>query len=239
MASPSETRVTTSISSASTSHAVNVGDPTADSLLIVFARFAAAPGAITFTGYTQLALDSTDASDDTTAIYYRWADGTEGATDTCSPTNSVKAGYIVWIITGAINPATQPPEVSTVAIGTTANTANPNSRAVTGGPKDVLYLAMMAQDNETLPSAAPTNYTNLVTSSSGTTGAVATNCTMAGASRQITASSSDDPGAFSHTSPANGWTAFTVVVHPAPPPQPGPVHTSTRRRAAHRFLTVR
>jgi hypothetical protein len=220
MASPVDAgRNATNVSTASTSWAVNVGSPAAGTLLIVFLRFAAAPGTITFTGYTPLvAGDTSDASDDTTAIYYRWADGTEGATDTCAPTNSVKGAAICWRITGAANPATQAPEVSSVAVGTTAaNSANPNSVSGTGGSKDYLFLAMAAGDGESgAYTGAPTNYTNLQAANSGTGGLPATNCLMGGASRQLTAAS-DDPGAFTHAAHTTGWTAYTVVVHPAPP----------------------
>jgi len=220
MASPVDAgRNATNVSTASSSWAVNVGSPAAGTLLIVFLRFAAAPGSITFTGYTPLvAGDTSDASDDTTAIYYRWADGTEGATDTCAPTNSVKGCAICWRITGAANPATQAPEVSAVAVGTTsANTANPNSVSGTGGSKDYLFLAMAAGDGEVgAYTGAPTNYTNLQAANSGTGSTAATNCIAGGASRQLTAAS-DDPGAFTHGAHTTGWTAYTVVVHPPPP----------------------
>jgi len=238
MASPVDfARQGTNITTAATSWAVNVGSPSAGDLLIVLVRFAAAPGAVTFTGYTQLGSDASDATDDTTAVYYRWADWAEGATDTLAPTNSVKGCTISWEITGAINPATTAPEISTVAIGTTAaNTANPGSRAVTGGPKDVLYLALMGLDGEgNAPTVVPTNYANLVTANSGTAGAVATNCSIGGGSRGILASNSDDPGVFTHPAATTGWTAWTVVIHPAIA-IPGPV---LKRRPADRFLTRR
>ena len=221
MASPVDSaRVGTNVTSASTTHNVNVGSPAAGTLLIVWARFAAAPGTITFTGYTQLALDSSDASDDTSVVFYRLADGTEGATDTCSPTNSVKAGYICWEITGAIDPATQAPEISTVAVGTTtANTCDPGTVTPTGGSKDYLFLALGAEDGEVGAfTGAPTNYSNLATANSGTGGLPATNCLMGGASRQLTASS-ENPGAFTHAAAVTGWTAFTVAIHP-PGPSP-------------------
>jgi hypothetical protein len=217
-----------------------VGSPSAGTLLIVLTRFASDPGAITFTGYTPLvAGDSSDATDDTTSIFYRWADGAEGATDTLTTGNSVKGCALSWEITGAINPLAIPPEVSTVAVGTTtANTANPNSRAVTGGPKDVLYIAMMGLAGEAnAPTASPTNYSAVTTANSGTAGAVATNCSIGGGSRGITSSSSDDPGVFTHAAATGGWTAYTVVIHPPGPPNPPFIPLSRRR--AHRFLTIR
>lgn len=213
-------RAGTNFTSAATSFAVNVNSPAASDLLIVLIRFAGAPGTITFTGYTPLvAGDSSDASDDTTCVFWRHADGAEGATDTVTTVNSVKAASICWRITGADDPATQAPEISTVAVGTTtANTCNPTAVTPTGGSKDYLFLALGAQDGEVGAfTAAPTNYnTNLVVANSGTAGLPATNCQMGGGTRQLTAAS-DDPGAFTHGAAAAGWTAYTVAVHPVPP----------------------
>jgi hypothetical protein len=149
-------------------------------------------------------------------VWYRFLDGTEaGAVCGLTSVNAVKSVNVFWFITGAANPATQLPGVSTVAVGTTtANTANPASVVVTGGPKDVLYLAMCGYDGSGgVPTAAPTNYTNLVTINV-TGGSAATQGSVGGASRAITASSSDDPGVFTHPAANSGWTAWTLVVHP-------------------------
>jgi hypothetical protein len=221
MASPVDAfRSGTSVTTAATSHVIScVGDgggPNAGDVAVVFFRAAAAPGTVTFTGYTQLASDTSDASDDQTMVFYRACTGTEGTGEDLTTGNSVKLCAIYWIITGAESPATQAPEISTVATGTTtANTADSASRAVTGGPKDVLYLTMAGGDGEVGSySAAPTNYTNRATANTGTGGAAASNAFMGGASRQIAASSSEDPGAWTHGAHSNGWTAYTVVVHP-------------------------
>ena len=224
MAAPVDSaRVATNIATAATSHAVNVGSPVAGTLLIVAARFAVAPGTITFTGYTPLvAGDTSDASDDTTSIFYRWADGTEGATDTLTTGNSTKCCFIAWEITGAHNPAVLPPQVSTVAVGTTAaNSANPTSVVPTGGSKDYLFLAIACQDGEVgAYTASPTNYSAITAANSGTGGLPATNVQMGAGSRQLTAAS-DDPGAFTHAAAAAGWSAYTVAIHPGPTVWPG------------------
>lgn len=222
MASPVDSAQTgTNITTASTSWAVNVGSPVAGTLLIVLVRFAAAPGTVTFTGYTQLGSDSSDATDDQTMVFYRWADGTEGATDTLAPTNSVKGCAICWGITGAADPADIAPQISTVAVGTTtANTANPGLLTLSR-TDDVLYLALMGLDGEgNAPTVAPTNFSNLTTANSGITGAVATNCSIGGASRQVTASPSQDPATFTHAAATTGWTAWTVGIFQPSPPNP-------------------
>jgi hypothetical protein len=213
MAAPTDAaRQGTNITTAATSHAINVGSPTAGTLLIVFVRFAGAPGAVTFTGYNQIAADTSDASDDDTRVYWRWADGNEGATDTLTTGNSIKLGAISWEVTGAA--VNEEPKISTVNVGTTtANTAQSNNVAPNAAPDDTLYISMAAGDGELLAyTAAPASYANLVTANSGSAAAAATNCFMGGASRQITASSGDDAGVFTHGAHTTGWTAFAVAI---------------------------
>jgi hypothetical protein len=218
----------TNITTAGTSHAINVGSPAAGTLLIVAIRAAADPSSFTFTGYTFFAGDAGDASDDQMAFYYRWADGTEGATDTLATTNPVKLAAICWEITGAANPASRAPEASAVAFFTTsANTADPPSISPTGGSKEYLFLAVAGQDGEVgAYTAFPTNYANLITANSGTTGAAATNCYMGGASRQLTAAS-ENPGAFTHGAATTGGMAWTIAIHP-------PVYVKTGLAASPR-----
>ena len=230
MAAPTDSaRQATNVSTAATTHSVNVGSPVAGTLLIVYSRFAADPGAVTFTGYTLLGgPDASDASDDTTIIWWRIADGTEGATDDLTTTNSVKGAHISWEVTGAEG---EPPLISSVNVGTTtANTAQSTSVAPVGAPQDTLYITMSGGDGE-VPAytGAPTNYVNLQAANSGTGGAAASNCFCGGASRQITASSSDDAGAFTHGAHTNGWAAFAVAIRATQPVNPFPYLVQARR----------
>ncbi len=216
MAAPADAaRNATNVSTAALTWAVTVGSPAAGTLLIVFLR-GSTNTLTSFTGYTQLAADASDASDDQTLVYYRQADGTEGATDDAVWNANTKGGAICWQVTGAIDPATSAPTISAVAIGTTtANTCNPNSVAPANAPQDTLYIAMGGEDGEVGAfTAAPANYGNFQAANSGTGGAAASNLLMGGASRQILASSSDDPGAFTHAAANAGWTAFTVAIIP-------------------------
>ncbi len=220
MAAPTDSaRVGTNVATAAATWNINVGSPAAGTLLVVVVRCSGDPGAVTFTGYTALVSgEQSDATDDRTFIYVRLADGTEGATDVWDPTNSVKGSAICWEVTGADDPAIIAPTVSTVAVGTTAaNSANPDTATPTGAPVDTLYIATAGGDGEVgAYTAAPTNYANLVTANSGTGGAAASNCFMGGASRQIAASSSDNPGAFTHGAHTTGWTAFTIAITKTP-----------------------
>lgn len=218
---------------------------------------------MTFTGYTQIAADTSDASDDDTRIYYRQADGTEGATDTLSTTNLVKLACLVQPVTGAADPATTAPTVSAATIGTGANI---NGTGVSGmASNDYLFVYLLALDGETQTSGTPSGYTMGVTphSNSGTGGAAATNCMIWLATLQATAVTSEDPPAWGNTAPASGATTFLVAV-PAPggttytdtgfgvadadgygvrtggtpvaPAGPGPL---LKRKKPHRFLTLR
>lgn len=211
-------RPTTSISTAATSHNINVGSPVDGDLLVVAVRFAGAPGTVTFTGYSLLASDATDASDDTTAVWYRLADGTEGASDVLGTPNSVKLAAICWVIKGAELPQNVPPRISAVAIGTTAaNTCNPNVITPSGATLDYLFLAFGGQDGEVgAYTAEPTNYVNLAATNSGTGGAATSNVIIGGASRQLRAAG-DDPGAFTHGAANSAWTAFAIAVLPTRP----------------------
>lgn len=217
MAAPVDSaRQGTNITTAGTSHAINVGSPAAGTLLIVLVRFAASAGTVAFSGYSLIFADTSDASDDRTDVWCRLADGTEGATDTLTTTNSVKLAAICWEITGAEDPNISQPEYNTSAVGTTAaNGADPGSAAPFGPPADTLYLAMMGLDGEgNAPTVAPSSYSNLTTANSGTGGSAATNCSIGGASRQISSSSSEDAGNFTHGAATTGWTAFTISVRP-------------------------
>lgn len=210
-------RQATNITTAATSHAINVGSPVSGDLLVVFARFAGAPGAVTFTGYTPIVTaEASDASDDVTYVWYRAADGTEGATDTLTTGNSIKAAAIGWVVKGARDPIVSAPAVSTVAVGTTTlNTCDPASVNGAIGSADYLFLALGGMDGEVGAfTAAPTNYTNFQAANSGTASTAGTNVLIGGGSRQLTGSS-DNPGVFTHAAANSAWTAFTVAIAPA------------------------
>lgn len=222
MAAPADSnRVTSQTTTAGTAHTINVGSPSAGTLLIVAMRFAVGTFSVqTFTGYDNLASDGSDPSGDLTTIYYRWADGSEGASDPLTTTGNTKMAGITWLVTGAADPsggANDVPAISTVATGGTtgANSIHSSSVAPKVPPQDTLYLTFGGYDGETGAfTAAPTNYVNLAAQNSGTGGAVTTNVIVGGASRQINASSSDDAGVFQHGAPNAGWAAFAVAIRP-------------------------
>lgn len=182
----------------------------------MFARTAANVSmTLPLSGWTALVSnDATDASDDLTTILWRTADGTEGATISVDMASGAKGAVICWRVTGAMDEA---PAISAINTGTTSvNTATSNSVAPTGAPQDTLYITMAGGDGEVgAYTAAPTDYVNLQVANTSTAGGAATNNFCGGASRQITASSSDDAGVFTHAVHTNGWTAFAVALRAA------------------------
>ena len=191
---------------------VNAGD-----LLLVFGRVAVNTGGIAVTGGGWTILDdATDAADDVTYWGYRdtLADGTEdGTTITVTHGNGKMVAYTM-AIGGAADPATTPPQASTVAIGT-STTPNPTTCTPTGGAKDYMWIWFGGWSGEqTLSKAAPTNYTDQPDLTSGTGGAVTTNVQIKTARRTLNAAS-EDAGACGTLSIAPaGWTAWTIAIHP-------------------------
>lgn len=186
----------------------------ANQLLIAYIRCSSTADVDSISGgWTRLDFFNEDATDDRDEVWYKWADGTEGATASVSWGAAVKGACIVWRITGAINPATQPPEVTNPPNTGTGANGDPPSLSPTGGSKDYLFLALMGLDSETATFTAPSGYSNIATANSGTAGQVATNCRIAGATRQVT-TATENPGTFTSTAPQTGWMAHTVAVHP-------------------------
>lgn len=217
MAAPVDAgRATTNITAAALTWAVNYpASIAAGDLLLTWFRTATGAVGGPPSAWTQLGSYLTgDASDDASAVYWKVAVGGESGTVTYDFSGSTKGGAIIWRITGAVNPLEIALTMSTEQVFTTAaNAANPTSVAPTGAPKDTLYVAMGGVDGEgTGFTGAPTNYSNLAAADSGTGGAVATNCRVGGATRGLTASSSEDPGAFTHGAAANGGCAVVVAV---------------------------
>ena len=184
-------------------------------LIVAIARVAVA-GAIGWpTDWTELVEDSSDASDDVTAIAWHAAVGTEDGTTFNVTHGNGKSAYIVYSITGALDPAAQPPQISAVAVGTSAS-PDPAALTPTGGAKDYLWLWLGGWEGEQTspPAGTPTNYTDALGASTGTAGVVATNCRVASARRELNAASEDPP--LWTISVSDDWTAWTMAIHPSP-----------------------
>ena len=183
----------------------------AGDLLVVVGRGGGAITTLLPSGWNWLDQnDSSDASDDTVSVIWKWADGSEGSSLSWDMGFAIKGGAIAWRITGALNHA---PEIASAVFLTTANTADPPTITPSAGSKDYLFLVAATKDGVGATTAAPSGYTNLVTGASSGGGA-ATNATVAGASRQAT-TASENPGVFTHAAATTGGLVFTIAVSPA------------------------
>jgi ribosomal protein S19 len=201
-------RVATNGSTAATNKVCNL--PTGISsgdLLILILRSAASDTHSTPSGWTALALnDGADAADDITSVFYRVASGTEGSTVTVNGTASVKFAAVCWRITGGGTP-----QLSSIATG--SSTA-PNSPSFTpsGGAQDYLWVSLIGFAGTGSVSSGPASYLNVTSANSGFGSTTASNCRVAGATRQLNAAT-EDPGAWTISASA-AWSAWTLAVPP-------------------------
>jgi hypothetical protein len=150
-------------------------------------------------------------------MWYRVSDGAEGATVTMTSAQAIRSAETAYQISGAENPATQAPQLSTVATGTSAN-PNATTCTPTGGAKDYLWITMFGQageqaDDDTLTTATPTNYGSPIEKTCGVAG---TNLGgMIASAHWTNNAASDDAGAWT-SSDTTAWRAYTIAVHPAP-----------------------
>ncbi len=180
---------------------------------------AAAAGAIGWPGgagvWNELHDGSPDGSVGQTAFAWKKADGSESGTTITLSSTSSKFAAVSWAVQDAADPDVRPPEISTVAVGTTgepdATTCTP-----TGGTKDYLWLTFFTMEGEqTGITAYPASFTlgQSGLANSGTAGAVTTNATIAGAARQLAASSLD-AGVWDVAGTLDDSSAWTVAFHP-------------------------
>lgn len=251
MAFPSErSQASSSSTAAETTHTVNLpGTIRAGDVILVFIRVAVA-GAIGWPDATwnELFDGSPDASDDQVAAAWRKADGTEGATISVTSGNG-KFVSMAYAYRDAADPTLTPPDQAAATGGGGTEPDSP-SLVASGGTKDYYWLSIYSMEGEqTGITAYPANYTlnqsGIVTT--GTGGAVTTNCTMASAGRQVNGAS-ENPGIWDVTGTLDDWAAYTFAIHPAaviPAPldragarSSSPTHFSPRLPASAAVLTV-
>lgn len=214
MASPSVvgTPAETAVSTAGTSHVINLPTGTTGNLfVIVLAKGVATAGMNDLTGWNEL-LD--EASPTTNGLYIAWraVDGTEGATTTFTTDAATRSATIVYEISGhTTSPA---PQIGTTATGASVN-PNPPSVSVTGGSKDILTIAGFSRsgeeaDDDTWVTAAPSGFGGLLQKACGVAGTNLGGMVSTAHLAQTTATA--DPGTF--TCATGTWRAQTIVVHP-------------------------
>ncbi len=212
-----ETPITTSATSLTITFTQTSGN-----LVVIFLGLNDTAQALSTVGDSFTNLTNTNA---TFHILYKKLDGSEGGDVIVTVATTTRAAAIAYNIQGAEDPGTQAPEFSTVATGTSL-TPDPGSITPTGGTKDYLFLASFRQNGEeanddTWCNTGPTNYTNLTATTAGIAGGANLNGSVCSAEFQATVST-EDPGTF-NVDQSLAWRAYTVAVHPGPPPtcQPG------------------
>ena len=131
MAAPSVvgTPAETAVSTASTSHVVNLpnGDSVGNLFLAIMSKGSAGttPSVNALTGWNEL-LDEAIVL----GLYIAWrtVDGTEGATTTFTLSSATRGAWIVYEIRDHFDPAITPPAITMVSPGATSPTKAPVSR---------------------------------------------------------------------------------------------------------------
>lgn len=209
MAAPVDAaRATTDASSSSTTQSLNLpGGIAAGDVLIAIIR---CPTDTLFTwpgDWTVISnSNKNDASDDTTGVAWKIADGSEGATISIGLGTAGRMAGLCYLITGA--------DTLEFPSSVTGSATQPNSPTFTlagGDTRDVLWLSLFGCDNAETLTSGPSSYANAtVIANTGTTGAG--QCTVGGASRQVTADLTEDPGAWT-LGTTSVWTAYTFALY--------------------------
>jgi hypothetical protein len=141
------------------------------------------------------------------SMFWRWADGTEGATITITVTSTEAAAWTVYRISGADD--TCDPEISAGATGTSV-TPDPDSLTTSWGSRETLWLAVYGWDGNVAHSSYPTDYADnrLTNRWADTVGVGIASATAYGITE------TDDPSAGALAS-SEEWVAYTVAVKPA------------------------
>lgn len=209
--------VESSTNTAGTSHVVTLPTATANQLLLIILDKGST--AATINAHTEL----TELLDENSAnglyIAYRWMNGSEPASYTLTSSASTRSATIAYRISGAVNPATQAPQIGTTASGSSA-TPDPPASAAPGSTKDYLFIAFYGAageeaDDDTWSDTPPTSYTPSPPRQKSC-GIAGTNLggLIAAAERQLNTGSAQDPGTFAKDVSA-AWRAQTILVSPA------------------------
>lgn len=204
-------RKSTTFASAVTSMAVNLPVSIASGNLLIAGSCLRNAGTWSLpSGWNEIASQSSGGVGELT-IFYKIADGTEGATATWTAGTSSTAVWEVHKVTGFNSSSA--PEVTTSSSGGTPG-SQPNSPSLTPswGSAETLWLTVGASSAEEIASGSvPTNYTDLGGSFLQATGS---SVAIKMGSRKLSATS-EDPGAFTFSASPRWWTAATIGIRPS------------------------
>jgi hypothetical protein len=176
------------------------GISSGDLLLLVVGIFTIAGSITTPAGWTQLA---TNGTFETTSIFYRQADGTEGSSVTVTHT-SAGCVALCYRITGQLAGGT--PAVSVVVTNNTGASPQSGSLTPVWGAADTLWLSLYSGSATGFATMAPAGFSNLQIVHAASAGSIS------GAQLGLN-TATETPGAFTPNG-ATTWTAWTVGIEP-------------------------
>jgi hypothetical protein len=168
-------------------------------------------------------ISSWDTTHDWTEIYSDVSEGTVGLhvawrvavgdEDSAAGIHTISAAersaWIIYRLTGAKDPTTDPPEAGGTATGA-SETPDSGSFDPPAGDQDFMVVSVVAQDSDTIagPDAYPTNYDigqeyKIASSSQG--------CTIYTAADELSGDGPFDPGAWDMDY-SDGWVAAVVTI---------------------------
>lgn len=158
------------------------------------------------TNWTQLAEQGTGSSTAVTgAVFYRFCDGGEGASVSCTWTSGQIASAIAIRLAG--HHASSAPEASSATTGSTA-TPDPASLSPSWGSANTLWIAFATLRDSDAFTSYPTSYDDNQLSNTANA-----SLQMKIATRDL-AAASEDPGVFTWAGPG-ATLAYTVAIRPA------------------------
>jgi hypothetical protein len=198
-----------------TTWAISVGSPASGTLVTVAAACAdnsasVAPAIATPSGWTRETNRSSADTFQQQALYWKIADGTEGASVNFGITGgaNIDCGARYWQFT-AYN-TSNPIDATDIAWATTL-TPDPPSQSVAGGPLDVYVIAFASDRGDNTYSAG----SDLTTNAHQDAGGISSGRSTAVSYGAYSAISSKDPGTFTFTGGgARPTSALTAVVYP-------------------------
>ena len=209
-----ESAATTDFNSDTTAHVCNMpaGVVAGNLLIALFGNDGASATVSENGGHWTKFKDLQDAGPEgRLTAWYRVADGTADDIPDFVTSVAESGGAILYRISGAENPATQPPEAS-AGVGANSAAPDPDSLSPSGGSKDYLFLAAACIDSDPILSG-PSNMTNFL-NAGRTVAPQQVGLVGVGAAELAVTAASFNPNAFAADS-ADNWAAFTIAVHPA------------------------
>jgi hypothetical protein len=185
------------------------GGLSTDEYIVIIAKGSVACTINALTGWTEL-FDENVANG---LAIIRYTGAGVPANPTFVQSASSRSVWGIYIIRGADKAI--PPDVAVAPATGTSTTPNPPSRAVTGGPKDVLAISCFAAAGELADDDS------LVTTFSGTLGLIEKTGGIGGnnlggilgaSAEQVSATSAVDPPSYIQNA-SRAWRAQTIIVH--------------------------